>query len=121
MILTREDLAELYRLMDEKVFDTLDEMVHQQIECIKANRVNPPREYSNGAIAWVFDDFIDVNYNNWLCGFLDRRSGTFYNVVRMSCSDKSMHDQLDRIFLQFFIDEHQPDTKELFIYGLGMS
>lgn len=120
MKLTREDLAELYRLMDEKVIDSLDEMAHHQIEHIKAKGVNPPREYSNGAIGWVYDDFIDVNYNHWLCGFLDRRSGTFYNVVRLFCTDKSMHDQLDGIFRQFFIDEHQPNTKELFIYGLDM-
>lgn len=120
MKLTREDLAELYRLMDEKVIDALDEMVHHQIEHVKAGRLNQPREYSNGAIGWVYDDFIDVDYNLWFCGFLDRRSGTFYNVVRLFCTDKSMYDQLDGIFRLFVIDEYQPNTKELFTYGLDM-
>lgn len=120
MKLTREDLAVIYRMMHEKIIDTLDEMAHHKIECIKANRINPPRKYSNGAIGWVYDDFIELNYNNWLCGFLDRRSGTFYNLVRLFCTDKSTQDQLDVVFSQFFIDELQPNTKELFIYGLDM-
>lgn len=118
--MTSEDLSEFYRLMDDKVIATLHEMFHHQIECLKAKVFNPPREYSNGAIGWVYDDFIELSYNHCLCGFLDRRSGTFYNVVRLLCTDESMYEQLDGAFRQFFIDEHQPNTNELFTYGLDM-
>ena len=114
------DIVKLSHMIDKKVLEALDEMSRHQIEYIKTKGVNPPREYSNGAIGWVYDDFIDLNFNHWLCGFLDRRSGTFYNVVRLFCYDKHKHEQLHGIFRQFLIDEHQPNTKELYIYGLGM-
>ena len=120
MKLTREDLAELYRLMDEKVLNALCDMVDHEMAQNSASGLPTPKKCPNGARVWVYDDFIELNYNHRICGFMDRRSGTFYNVVRMFCSDKSMHDQLDGIFCQFFIEEHQPNTKELFVYGLDM-
>lgn len=123
--MAREELqakknAELYRLMSDKVLDALGDMLNYEIEQNRGKGVLIPKKYPNGAWAWVYDYFIELNYNHRICGFMDRRSGTFYNTVRMFCKDSTFHRELDEIFCQFFIDEHQPNTKQVYVYGLDM-
>lgn len=122
--MTREEIqaknAELYRLMSDNVLDALGDMLKYEIEQIRGKGVLIPKKYPDGALAWVYDDFIELNYNHRICGFMDRRSGTFYNTVRIFCKDSTFHRELDEVFCQFFIDERQPNTKEVYVYGLDM-
>lgn len=122
--MTREEVlaknAELYYLIDDKVMAALDDMLRQEIDQNRDKGVPTPKTYINGALGWVYDDFIELNYNHRICGFMDRRSGAFYNTVRMFCKDSTFHRELDEVFCQFFIDERQPNTKEVYVYGLDM-
>lgn len=122
--MTREELqaknTELYRLMSDKVLYALGDMLIHEIEQNRGKGIPAPKKYPNGAWGWVYDDFIELNYNHQICGFMDRSSGAFYNTVRMFCMDSTFHRELDEIFCQFFIDEHQPNTKEVYVYGLDM-
>lgn len=113
-------LTEIQCRVDQKVLSALDDMRQHEIEQEGAKGFIPAKMYRNGAYGWLYDNFIELTYDHVICGFMDRRSGTFYNTVRMFCSDSKFHRELDEAFCQFFIDERQSNTKKVYVYGLDM-
>lgn len=75
--------------------------------------------YPDGTVTFTAGNYTEFDVGNWPCGLLDKRTGTFYSVARMFCSDSSKYPELDKAFVDFFTREKLEVTHNVYIYGLN--
>ena len=109
-----------YAKMSKKAFEALCDMIEHCNAMLDANKLPKCELYTNNAHGWIYENYVEFWYKHTFCGFKDRRTGTFYNVVRMSCIDTALYREYDEAFAKFYNKEKQPNTKEVCTYGLDM-
>lgn len=104
------------------LFKGINEKVHNVFfdEYLASVRDFPPalHLHHDGSITFISENFIEFDLHLWPCGLLDRRTGTFYNVARMFCSDPSKYPELDKAFSEFYNREKFDDRHDVYTYGL---
>lgn len=119
MEITREEILARYNGM----FEEINKKVHsaffeEYLPSVRGIHANI-QMYPDGSVTFAAGNYIEFDVGNWPCGLLDKRTGTFYSVARMFCSDSSKYPELDKAFSEFFNRERLEVTHYVYIYGLN--